>query len=83
MGHLFRRHKYPDMPSHREYRLQDAINEYIEMAIEYGMELGRTQADADHAENEGWEKAYHQEYRIPYLREYFKNLRERARAAHG
>ena len=75
MGHIFRRHKFPDMPSQREYALQDCINEYIEMAIEYGMELGERRADNTHMENIGWARASHELYRNPYLRQYFKALR--------
>jgi len=54
------------------------VDDYILVAIEYGMEI----AEQKERDNRMFEKdslrAYHEQVRNPYLRNFFKELRRRA-----
>lgn len=73
MGRIWRRNA-----PRKYYAIQDSIDAYITVAITYGIELGNIGAEERQKENAHYEQMYREEHRIPYLRRYFKELRERA-----
>ncbi len=68
----------------RKYdKVQSAVDTYIMMAIEYGIEIGEQKERDSQAENKGWDNLYHEEKRNPKLRAYFKKQRSTLRELYG
>lgn len=78
-GFIISEKEYAEMDALYKSKHSEVIDNYIAAAIEYGRNIGSKEGYEAAQENAMYDRMAHFEYRIPYLRQYFKALRERAK----